>query len=637
MSLGARARSRSAAAGRDHRALRLHAGGGGLRARPRRASRATRSRRARIARPGDPGRVRPGGSGARSRHAGADVLWRETPVTHTIDPRVLPELQSFVAAAPPSREDDRLSRVWPSSTRTSAARSPPTSSGASRTSRGSRCRSRTTGSSSALVTVSDPRGVENLDALDAIYHWTELIQSSPLAVERSVHGAIGGAYRSQGITTLELRFNPMKRNRGGERDLDHIILAAIRGLDRARLEYPQVRAGLILMMDRTFDARQNAIIVEKAIALGRPRRRRRRHRRPAPGRRPLRLHGSRADGRDGARGRARRHDPRRRGGRRRAPRRSREVVEHLRPDRIGHGILAAGDPALMAALREAGIVLEICPTSNLLTKALPDEEAVRDTFRAFVEHGVAFTIATDGPEMMRTHLRDELELLERIGALDERRAARRRTPAATRRASSAAEPTSLAPAPGRWKGCGPDALEKTWLAAGEYGRRSGSSTSCGARPTSRSRSPCGRCRRFSRPGCGSCSPGSCSRRSSPCGAPRFASPGAKRPRPPALGVVAPGLRRRRRHRRRDADRLERRSDDRRLGAAAGDRLAHDRPGARRDRDEAQRVVGLAGLALIIVPSGLSGGSTAVGLAMMLGATISWSTGSFVSGPAPAPA
>src|SRR3954467_9914655 len=115
-----------------------------------------------------------------------------------------------------------------------------------------------------LITV-DPRGVEGLPELDQIYKWTELIQSSPLAVERSVHGAIGGAYRSQGITTLELRFNPMKRNRGGERDLDPIILAAIRGLDRARLEYPQVRAGLILMMDRTFDDRQNAIVVDKAI------------------------------------------------------------------------------------------------------------------------------------------------------------------------------------------------------------------------------------------------------------------------------------------------------------------------------------------------------------------------------------
>src|SRR5919197_1004585 len=116
-----------------------------------------------------------------------------------------------------------------------------------------------------LVTVSDPRGVPDLNALDEIYRWTELIQSSPLAVERSVHAAIGGAYRSQGITTLEVRFNPMKRNRGGERDLDHIIMAATRGLDRASLEYPQVRAGLILMMDRTFDERQNAIIVEKAI------------------------------------------------------------------------------------------------------------------------------------------------------------------------------------------------------------------------------------------------------------------------------------------------------------------------------------------------------------------------------------
>jgi adenosine deaminase len=96
-----------------------------------------------------------------------------------------------------------------------------------------------------------------------------------------------------------------------------------------------------------------------------------------------------------------------------------DVVEHLRPERIGHGILAAGDPGLMELLRERGTVLEICPTSNLLTKALADEGAVRETLHAFLEHGVAFTIATDGPEMMRTHLRDELELLRRIGALTE--------------------------------------------------------------------------------------------------------------------------------------------------------------------------------------------------------------------------
>jgi adenosine deaminase len=279
-----------------------------------------------------------------------------------------------------------------------------------------------------LVTVSDPRGVDSLEALDAIYHYTELIQSSPIAVERSVHAAISGAYRSQGITTLELRFNPMKRNRGGERDLDHIILAAVRGLDRASLEYPQVRAGLILMMDRTFTPEQNAIIVEKAIRwaprgivgvdiAG-----------PRPGGAPYdyrqvipMVEEARGAGlgvtihvgeEGGDVGREEIGD----------------VISALRPDRIGHGILAAGDEDLMRELRDREIVLEICPTSNLLTKALPDEKAVRDTFRAFADARVQFTIATDGPEMMRTHLRDEFDLLLRVGALtvDELRAANAR-------------------------------------------------------------------------------------------------------------------------------------------------------------------------------------------------------------------
>ena len=271
----------------------------------------------------------------------------------------------------------------------------------------------------ALVTVSDPRGVQGLDELDQIYHWTELIQSSPIAVERSVHAAIGGAYRSQGITTLELRFNPMKRNRGGERDLDHIILAAVRGLDRASLEYPQVRAGLILMMDRTFDRRLNEIIVEKAvrwssrgivgvdIAGPRPEGARYDYTQLAPmveGAREAGLGVTIHVGEEG--GDLGREE-------------LGEVLEPRRPDRIGHGILAAGDPALERMLREQGTVLEICPTSNLLTKALQDDDAVRSTMRRFVEAGVAFTIATDGPEMMRTHLRDEFELLLRLEALDE--------------------------------------------------------------------------------------------------------------------------------------------------------------------------------------------------------------------------
>jgi adenosine deaminase len=238
-----------------------------------------------------------------------------------------------------------------------------------------------------------------------------------------VHAAIGGAYRSQGITTLELRFNPMKRNRGGERDLDHIILAAIRGLDRASIEYPQVRAGLILMMDRTFGARQNEVIIEKAIkwadrgivgvdiAGPRPHGERYSYAQVAPMMDAARDAGLGITTHVGEEGGDMGRDE------------IGEVVELIRPERIGHGILAAGDRALMGELREREIVLEICPTSNLLTKALPDEDAVRETFRAFQDNGVQFTIATDGPEMMRTHLRDEFELLLRIGALDTAEAA----------------------------------------------------------------------------------------------------------------------------------------------------------------------------------------------------------------------
>jgi adenosine deaminase len=173
------------------------------------------------------------------------------------------------------------------------------------------------------------------------------------------------------------------------------------------------------MMDRTFDERQNRIIVEKAIRyrsrgivgvdIAGPR--------PGGSRYPYAQLSPLVDEARAAGLGVTIHVGEEGG--EHAVEEIAEVIEALGPDRIGHGILAAREPELMAELREREIVLEICPTSNLLTKALPDEAAVRLTLRAFVEAGVRFTIATDGPEMMRTHLRDELDLLLRIGALDE--------------------------------------------------------------------------------------------------------------------------------------------------------------------------------------------------------------------------
>ena len=262
-----------------------------------------------------------------------------------------------------------------------------------------------------LVTVSKMRRKSFAEYL-ALFRWTELIQSSPTAIERSVYQTIAGAYRKNNITLLELRFNPMKRNRGGEQDLDHIMMAAVRGLDRASLEYP-VKTGIIVCLDRGFGMRQNEVLVEKAVLFS--------------GRGVVGIdmagpatRGFRYEEYSGLFRKARRaglgltvHAGEDEGSRSVA-----EVLEHLEPDRIGHGVRATEDEQAMSELAERGVVLEVCPTSNLNTGVVKGVAELRRVFAALKEHRVKFTVNTDGPEMLGTNLRGEFELLLREGALD---------------------------------------------------------------------------------------------------------------------------------------------------------------------------------------------------------------------------
>jgi adenosine deaminase len=261
-----------------------------------------------------------------------------------------------------------------------------------------------------LITV-PPKGSKSFDGYLQLFHWTELIQSSPLAVERSVYEVVGGAYRKNNITTMELRFNPMKRNRGGEQDLDHIIAAATRGMDRASLEYP-VKPGLIFCLDRAFPYELNEIIVEKAIAW-----------------RDRGIVGVDIAGPESSTFRVADY--------RRLFRRARQfglgltvhtgeagpvdevarVVELLEPDRIGHGVKAAYDPRALAMIRERGIVLEIGPSSNLNTRVVSGWDEFRWIFDTLRRNEIRFTINTDGPEMLKTYIRDEMASLGRLGIL----------------------------------------------------------------------------------------------------------------------------------------------------------------------------------------------------------------------------
>jgi adenosine deaminase len=122
------------------------------------------------------------------------------------------------------------------------------------------------------------------------------------------------------------------------------------------------------------------------------------------------------------------------------------VVELLEPDRIGHGVKAAYDPRAMAMIRERGIVLEICPTSNLNTRVVSGWEEFRWIFDTFRRNDVRFTINTDGPEMLRTYIRDEMAQLGRLGILS---VEEQEQAAATAMAASFVQNVSDLPAAGR--------------------------------------------------------------------------------------------------------------------------------------------------------------------------------------------
>jgi adenosine deaminase len=270
-----------------------------------------------------------------------------------------------------------------------------------------------------LVTAA-PDKVHSLgDYLAILHQWTEKIQSSPAAIERSVYEIIGKEFRSSHVSLIELRFNPMKRNLGGERDLDHIIHAALRGMDRACLEYG-VRAGLIFCLAREFPLELNEILVKKAIKY--------RARGvvgidlAGPEMHTLEL-GEYVDGYRALFERARA------AGLGTTVHTGETtytavpgvlaVLEKLSPARIGHGIAAARSEEALRKLVEAGTVLEICPSSNLRTRAVADLAELAAALRTFEQAGVRFTINTDGPYLLNTHLRHEYDLLSAAGILND--------------------------------------------------------------------------------------------------------------------------------------------------------------------------------------------------------------------------
>ncbi len=94
-----------------------------------------------------------------------------------------------------------------------------------------------------------------------------------------------------------------------------------------------------------------------------------------------------------------------------------DSLRHLGAERIGHGIAAAQDPSLMEYLAATGIVLEVCPTSNVRTRSVPSLE--EHPLPELVKAGVPITINSDDPPMFDTTLNQEYEVARDLLGLDD--------------------------------------------------------------------------------------------------------------------------------------------------------------------------------------------------------------------------
>jgi adenosine deaminase len=103
------------------------------------------------------------------------------------------------------------------------------------------------------------------------------------------------------------------------------------------------------------------------------------------------------------------------------PEKIREAVELLGVERIGHGIAAINDPALMDFLADRRTPLEICPQSNIRTGALARQLRRADVriedhpLAALFRHGIPIVLSTDDPAMFHTTLLNEYGHAHQLG------------------------------------------------------------------------------------------------------------------------------------------------------------------------------------------------------------------------------
>lgn len=239
------------------------------------------------------------------------------------------------------------------------------------------------------------------------FDWIHNIQSSPAAVERCVMEMASVSYREGGITHLEIRFDPVKRNRNGLYDIDAVIEAAYIGSIRAMATYP-ITVGLIIEVARSYPISLVKLMVTKIIkhanhnVVG------------------FDISGPYADSfnlddyvwitkylHDNGMGVTCHLGE--------MPGTVDEIKQALgngmHLDRIGHGIQSYMSPNTMDELAKREICLEICPRSNVMLGAVSNWDTIGVAIYTLMANEVVITINTDGSSLFGSQLKHDMSTL----------------------------------------------------------------------------------------------------------------------------------------------------------------------------------------------------------------------------------
>jgi adenosine deaminase len=232
---------------------------------------------------------------------------------------------------------------------------------------------------------------------------TQKLLFSAEILERIAYEACVDAYTKEGIRILELRYAPTFVQMNHQLNFDQIHEAIVAGVTRAEVEYP-IAVGLICILQRILPVKECEKVADFAIS----------HKDSFVGMdladneegfdskpfAPLFLKAKKAGLGITIHSGEAPND--------KAPQWVMDAIEVLGAERIGHGLQIYRDEKVMEKVRDQGVVLELCPTSNILTNAVAHMKF--HPFKKLFDFGIRTTLNTDDPGIFNTNMNREFRV-----------------------------------------------------------------------------------------------------------------------------------------------------------------------------------------------------------------------------------